>query len=98
MVVHRITFTLKPDATPEAIAMLNEAQTIHKAPHGRRIVHTFIGGIQSTVVMDMEFENLSELEGWWAEWWSLPEAPAFMEKWHKLQSANTTDSVFNLVS
>jgi hypothetical protein len=97
MLVHRLTFTLKMGTDQIAIEMLQEAQTILKAPHGRRIVQSYVGGTGSTIVMDLKFENLSELEAFWAEWYALPETPAFMEKWQELLAANTSNSVFTLV-
>ena len=97
MLVHRVTFTLKPGSDQKAIEMLQEAQTILKAPHGRRIFQSYLGGTGSTIVMDLEFENLSELEAFWAEWYASSETPAFMERWEDLLAENTTNRVFTLV-
>ena len=48
------------------------------------------------VVCELEFENLSELDKYWTEWFALPETPAFMETWNKLLVNNTTNEVWNV--
>jgi len=97
MLVHRVTFELKMGADQKAIEMLKEAQTMIKAPHGVRIFNSYIGGTGSVVVYDLEFENVAELEAFWAEWFALPGTPAFMERWHELLATNSSNSVFRVV-
>ena len=95
MLVHRLTFRVKSGVQEKAVEMIKEAQTMIAAPHAVRIYTPNIGPF-NTVVYDIEFESLGELEEFWANWWALPGTPAFMEKWNALVDIGTGSEVWNV--
>jgi hypothetical protein len=96
MLVHRQTFLVKPLKQQELSELCKEGFTMNPAPHGSRIFTNYIGP-GDTVVVDMEYENLTEYTDWWDKWWSLPETPAFMEKWLELVESGGSDAFWNVV-
>jgi hypothetical protein len=96
MILQRLTFHVKPGRMDEVVEMLKAADEVLGSTDISRIYTPNIGQFD-VVVNDLEFENLAELDALWAEWWSNPETPAFMEKWNELVDAGGGSEVWNLV-
>ena len=97
MLVHRLTFYVKPGSAGKAIEMMRESQTIFDVPHGLLIYAPYHSGEDNVVTADVKFENLTELEEWWAKWTSHPDFPAFIQRWFELQERSGKRDILNLV-
>ena len=96
MLVHRHIIQVKPGRGPEVIEMLKAEDERTGYTDKTRIYTSNIGPVH-TMIYEIEFENLSELEESWTEWWSLPETPAFMEKWNELIETGGSSETWTLV-
>ena len=97
MIMQRLTFYVKQGSFFEAIEMLKERKAIQDSPLGSLICATYYTGELFTVIHEIKFENHTELEGYWKEWSSHPDMPAFRERWDELQERSGKGEVFHLV-
>jgi hypothetical protein len=96
MLVQRLTFQVKPGNQEKAVELMKESRAILDDPHGSRIYTSYIGPFD-VVVYELEVENLTELDAYWAAWWSSPETAAFMEKWNALVVSGGGSEIWTLV-
>ena len=94
MIVERLTFRIKPGYMEKAVEMAKEVRAMPDEPHGSRI-YTSLGPFD-TLVYERGFENLAQNEAYWAAWWSRPETPAFMEKWHEVEAGGGGREIWTL--
>ena len=95
MIVHRLTIHVKQGCMEEALKMLKAARAKLDNPNIARIYTSNIGPFNQ-LVEDLKFENLSEYEKFWEEWWSKPETTEFMKKWNELVETGGAGEVWNL--
>ena len=96
MFVNRITIRVKPMRTGKVVEILKEAETIVETPHGSLTYLPYCGQ-QNVVKQDIKFENLAEIEEFWAEYWSNPDVLALMEGLSELVESDSKDEILRLV-
>ena len=96
MIVHRQILLIKAGYMEKAIQMLQDARQ-NIQPKTMRIYKGNIGPQDNTLVFEIEFENLTDLDQFWAEWFALPETGAFLEKWNTLGKPGAVNQVWNLI-
>ena len=96
MIVQRITFQVKPDAEDNVVELLKQARATGENPDRMRIYTPSIAPLD-VVVAELDFENLAELEVFWAEWFAAPETVAFMEAWNAVMGGGGSNEVWTLV-
>jgi hypothetical protein len=48
------------------------------------------------VVLEWEYENLTDYEQMWAKWWAQPTTPEYMKKWSELAEPGFVTTMWNL--
>ena len=96
MIVERMTWKAKPGQENALVEAVKEAFAMHPAPHGRRILTPNVGPYNE-VVVEIEYDDISENAAYWEEWFSKPEYPAFAEKWNKMVVSGGGSEIWNLV-
>lgn len=96
MLVHRQTFIVKPGKWEEAIKVLKTgADHLDNRPPFR-VYGSYIGN-NDTIVLELEFENMTEYERFWNAWFAAPESAAVGEKWNQLHLPGGTNEVWQLL-
>lgn len=90
MLVNRRTFMVKTGRVEEAAKLLKAGEKYHKHVPTNRIYISDIG-TYNQVVLELEFENMTEYERFWAEWEASPDLEAFMKKWHKVTKGGISE-------
>jgi len=95
MIVHRITFKVKPGRTNEVVQMILDEwkRGGSNVPHR---VYVPVFGPQDQVCWEAEFADLAERKKFWDEWWSQPTNPEFMKKWVELVESGGTSEIWVL--
>ena len=96
MILHRLEFTSKRGCLQEAVAWL---KTMAKRPgslHVRQRICTRCIGRFDTIVLEIEFKSLADLETSWAAWFASPEGAAFNKRWFELTESGATDQVWTI--
>ena len=96
MFVNRITLPVKPFKAGKLVEILKESETMVETPHGS-LIYTPYCGQQNVVIQDIKFENLTELEEFWAKMWSNPDILALIERMSELLDSGSRDETLNLV-
>lgn len=96
MIMHRIEFTTKRGRVPEALALLKTAAQRPGSLHVRQRICTRCIGRFDTIVLEIEFRSLADLETSWNTWFASPEGQAFNKKWWELTEPGATDQVWTL--
>ena len=96
MFVNRITIRVKPLKGDKLIELLKESEKMVETPHGSHIYTPFVGQ-QNVVIQDIKFENLTELEEYWAKVWSHSDIAAFAERLSELIESDCKDEILRLV-
>jgi hypothetical protein len=94
MIVQRLTWQVKIGQRAAAAELARAERERVGGTH--RIYRGYLGSFD-TVAMEFEFEGFDEMETFWSEWFATPESAAFLEKWHDLLEARTTNEVWTLV-
>ena len=93
MIVNRRTFKVTdPD---KAVALLKGPNDYLGTLPTFRIYSSNIG-TWNLVVLEQEFENLTEYEKFWDNFSKAPETPALMEEWQKVTLPGGTNEIWNL--
>jgi hypothetical protein len=79
----------------QALEMAKAAREKTGLTDRARIFTSSIGPF-NVLVEDIEFENLSETEAFWADWWSDPDTTAFMKKWNDLVASSGGSEIWNV--
>ena len=95
MLVHRVTWNVKPGKQEEAEELLRKAGEMYPSPHVVRVYVPETGPF-NTLVYEVEFENLADYQAHWQKWYALPGRAEFMEKWNELVTGGG-DQLWNLV-
>lgn len=97
MIVHRMTFHIKPGHLEEACALvLAEIKRVNW--HRPIRLYTSKMGRFNTLATENDFANLAEYEQYWQDWLAQPEAHAFIEKWDPLQEAAGVQELWDLAT
>jgi hypothetical protein len=95
MIVNRRTFIVKRGHLEEVAALVLAQQEGVDAERAFRLYLPDIGAFDK-IAMEWEFEDLEEYRSSWDEWFSSPEAAAFMEKWNALTETGGTNEIWTL--
>jgi hypothetical protein len=95
MIVQRITVHCKPGKVNEAIALVKAEIATSNFPHAVRMYTPQVDTSNSTI-NEYEFENVAELEQFWAKWETRPETSIFHEKYGLLIELPMVVEIFDL--
>lgn len=95
MIVQRITVHCKPGKVNEAIALVKEEIANSNFPHAVRMYTPQVDA-NNTTINEYEFENIAELEQFWANWETRPETAVFHEKYRPLIEPDMVNEIFDL--
>ena len=95
MIVQRITAQCKPGKVNEAIALMKAALEYSDFPHAVRMYTSQVDA-SNTTINEYEFENMAELEHFWAKWETRPETTVFHEKYILLIEPDMLVEIFDL--
>lgn len=97
MIVHRMTFYIKPGHMEEACALvLAEIKRVNW--HRPIRLYTSKMGRFNTLATENDFANLAEYEQYWNDWFATPTARAFLEKWDPLLEPGGTQELWDLAT
>ena len=94
MRVQRITKNVTQGCMEEVIEFLKE----HRKKHGftyRLYQSNF--GTADQIAFEMEFEDLTAYEKFWADWFATPDMPAFGKRFIELVKAGGKNELWNLI-
>jgi hypothetical protein len=94
MLVHRVTWNLKPGKQEKAMELLRNAREKHPTPHVVRVYTPEIGPF-NRLVYEIEFEDFADYQAHWQERYTLPEFAEFIEKWNEFATGG--DELWNLM-
>lgn len=97
MIVHRMTFHIKPGHAQEALALLVAESKRVNWPRPQRLYGSKVGR-SNTLSAETEFANLAEYDQYWTDWLAQPEAHAFLEKWLLLEEHGGTQELWDLAT
>ena len=94
MIVYRTTFKIKPGRMDEAVALCKAEEELYPAPHA---IRTYTDNLapNDTLAIEFEFENLAEMETFWAGW-GAERGAAFFEKINELRRSGGINEIWNL--
>jgi len=96
MIVERYSWKVKPFCMDKIVELVKaEVATWDKPPKWR--VYTSNIGRENTIAMEFEFENLAEMEKYWAAWVAKPETAEYDKKWNELVETGIGNEIWNLV-
>ena len=95
MIVQRITAQCKPGMVNEAIALMKEGLEYSGFPHAVRMYTPQLVP-NDTTINEYEFENIAEMEQFWAAWEARPETAIFLEKYRLLIEPGMVSEIFDL--
>lgn len=97
MIVQRFTYEVKKGRAEKAIELV-KSEIARYAPAQSQTWRIYTDNIGRfwMLAIEVEFESLADLEGYWAKWFEDPEAVAFLEKFNKTLKSGGTE-VWNLV-
>lgn len=96
MIAQRLTFVVKAGKWDEAVELLKTgADHLDNVPTSRVYGSHF--GPRDTLVLEVEFENMAELERWWAKYSAAPESAAVNEGWIQLRAPGGTNEIWDLL-
>jgi len=96
MLMNRRTFVVKRGRMEEAIKLLQaEAQRSSRKNHSR--IYTPEVAAFDVICAEIDFDNLSQYEQYWADYFEQPEAAAFLERWVELTETGGTNEIWQLV-
>jgi hypothetical protein len=93
MIVQRLTYRIVPGTVENLVAMLREEQGRSEDPRSMRIYNCMFGPAD-TVVLELEFEDMSDIVPFWDAWFAEPTTPAFMEKWNQLVTETVSNEIW----
>ena len=96
MLVNRRTFLVKRGHIDEAVELLKTGADHLEAVPTFRVYGGYISPFD-TVVLELEFENLTEYERFWTEWADAPESEVVLEKWLQITESGGTNEVWQLL-
>ena len=96
MIVQRRIWAVKPRCLEEAEALTMALLERFPHPHARRVYVPKIAP-HDTLALEIEFQNLEELEAYWAALPASPGFPEFLEKWFDLRDRGGTNEIWTLV-
>lgn len=97
MIVHRMTFHIKPGHRDEALALLvAESQRVNW--HRPQRLYESKVGRSNTLSAETEFANLAEYDQYWTDWVAQPAAHAFLEKWILLEEHGGVQELWDLAT
>lgn len=96
MIVHRITVHYQVDKVKEAVSLLKAELTRAKFPHAVRL-HTPRFGVADITIGEFEFENIDEMERFWANWETQPEVQIFWQKYRQMIEPGAVHDILDLV-
>ena len=94
MILQRITFNVKVGCLNKLVELINAARA--QATKEFRIYTSYIAPLDK-LVEEIEFENMAELEKFWADFWANPGTPELMDKFNQLVETGGTNEVWNVV-
>jgi hypothetical protein len=84
------------DKDKKMLELLKKNRAMNPPPHGYRI-YTSETGPRGRIVIETEFENLTEYEEHWKKGYSLPENAAFEEEWFEHNEPGGGSEILHLV-
>jgi hypothetical protein len=96
MILHRVEFTTKRGCVQDALALLKTASNRPGSLHVRQRICTRCIGRFDTIILEIEFSSLADLEVSWAAWFASPEGAEFNKKWFELTEPGATDQVWTI--
>ena len=97
MIVHRMTFYIKPGHIEEARALaLAEIKRVNW--HRPIRLYTSRMGRFNTLATENDFANLAEYEQYWNDWFATPAARTCLEKWDTLVEPGGAEELWDLAT
>ena len=90
MIVQRAIFNVKKDCMQEFLELHK------KRGYNYRLYQSRLGTFDQ-ISFEWEWENMAAYEKTWADWFALPETPAFLEKVNALIAPGGTNEIWNLI-
>ena len=95
MIVQRVIHHVKQGRMDEFLALMKSKPDSVLNQATKRTYTSHIVPVMSTVVHEMEYEDLAEMEKTWAAWWADPGTPTYMKEYYKLVKSSGSE-VWNL--
>lgn len=95
MIVNRHTYCAKPGHMEALIEVLKAGGSyLDNMPTFR--VYQAVFGESSRAVLELDFDDLTHYESFWAKWGAAPESAQVLERFHQHIEADQTNEIWRL--
>ena len=94
MIVNRLTVSVKQGRMQELVELLKERRK--QEGYNVRLYQSHLG-TRDQIAYEIEFEDYAAYDKFFAEWYALPDTPAFLEKWNDMTQAGGTNELWWLI-
>jgi hypothetical protein len=102
MIAQRKVVTVKPGYSRNKVMDLVLAELVKQRERGsyshpfRAYAPVYSGQPENTLILEWEYEDMTEIDKVVAEWWALPTTPAFMEKWREMTESLDSNEIWSV--